>query len=140
MSTAVQSADLPIPIRLKINFYRLLDTFGHWKRLSLKVAKFYPKYGAGWRDSERPGRRFVRTRYVADRGWFQLQTPGWEWVCPNCKEYSLITAKMMPGIIEEWRRNSENLRHRRFERNIQPMPIPSSVGCTNCCYRPGAPE
>jgi hypothetical protein len=113
-------------------------------RLKEKTAAGKKRWGKNWRDMVRAGRRFTRVQTVdpitADG---KVETilrpePGWEWVCQNCKTYSLITGSMMPAILKDW----EALAKKTVDRGYKPpvKPTAATAGCTNCKYLPGAPE
>jgi hypothetical protein len=144
-----------------ISWYRFLDMLQSFWNTSRKTAIGRRKWGAEWRDKVRPGRTYSRVEFSPigfDRGEIDIAVaiglhaeyrirpePGWEWFCPNCKEYSLITESMMPEILKEWNDSILRMTIKAKEKGIRvppvpPMPTPATAGCPNCRYRPGAPE
>src|SRR5262249_347150 len=92
-----------------ITLLRFLDLLqSSWNQFN-KGMRFGLKYGRGWRDKVRTGRRYSRVeRHEAGEFddsavWFVRDEPGWEWRCQNCKAYSIITASMLPVILETWK-------------------------------------
>lgn len=90
-----------------ILWYRLLDFLqSHWNR-HLKRRAGRKRWGkdANLIDFTRSGRRYSRVEFIdattADsKGYYALRAePGWEWVCQNCKTYSLVPDSM----IATWR-------------------------------------
>lgn len=137
---------------LKIQWYRLLDFLQSlYRRKAKEIAS--RKWGKNWRNCVRPGRTYTR---VELSWWPKSQSeeleadygirpePGWEWHCPNCHDYSLITESMMPEILREWQasvsRVLEIARTKGIEHKPTPRPTAATAGCPNCKYRPGAPE
>lgn len=153
---------------MKIFWYRFLDSLQSFLRRTPKEIKGRNKWGPDWRDKTRPGRRYSRVEhnpgvalykypgnFVGDakepiNGWSPLYAhrirsePGWEWNCPNCKEYSIITESMLPEIIATWAADSKRITDLAAARGvtykIRPKPTAATAGCTNCKYLPGAPE
>jgi hypothetical protein len=137
-----------------IQWYRFLDWLQSAWNTSRKTLAGHRRWGSQWRDKVRPGRHHTRVFYddvdiSADPtrgfGWKLRPEPGWEWYCPNCKEYSIITESMMPEILKEWRESIERMLAKYHDKGLQvpaipPQPTPATAGCTNCKYRPGAPE
>lgn len=129
---------------LEIRYLRSLDFLqSSWncivrrfkaKRLARKVDSPH------WQDVARPGRRFVRVKFDQQYGWRKYITPGWEWYCSNCHDYSIITVGMMPRIIKEWEVESADLRARGFAVQIQPKPVLARVRCPNCHFKTGDPQ
>ena len=144
--TAGQAVERPPSLR----WLRFLD----WAQSAANRARKYLKYrflseknGGGplWRDCTRAGRRFVRVRFnpldASGRAWRHYETPGWEWNCPNCHDYSIITAGMLKRIQDEWLDQALRLKDRGLEAHIKPRPTTGArVGCPNCKYLPGDPE
>jgi hypothetical protein len=131
-----------------IQFYRFLDWLqSTWNR-SRKTLAGRRRWGAQWRDKVRPGRTYTRVYDIEPLHsceYFFRPEPGWEWFCPNCKDYSLITESMMPAILEEWKASIARMAE-KYQRlgvkmpAIPPEPTAVMAGCPNCKYRPGAPE
>jgi hypothetical protein len=143
---------------------RFLDWLQSAWNLSHKTLYCRARWGAQWRDKVRPGRTCTRVEFFPDghedyiqltpeykrtathHPFYRLRAePGWEWWCPNCKEYSLITESMMPEILQEWREGIARMLAKAHEKGVQTpaipaTPTPATAGCTNCKYRPGAPE
>ncbi len=131
--------------------------FGDWLgsriRLSRKAALGVWKYGLGWRDKTRTGRVYSRVEYLeyersgdVNEGTFREQPahwrmraePGWAWTCQNCKEFSLITPSMLAAILTQWDIESDKIRAKGYKPGKRPSI--EMVRCTNCHFRPGAPE
>ncbi len=150
-----------------IPWYRFLDWLQSAWNISRKTIAGRRKWGAGWRDKVRPGRHYtrLRRRFELECGampgvrdekflqstaeersqWAIRSQPGWEWFCPNCKDYSLITQSMMPEIMKEWNESILRMTAKAHEKGVRvpaipPAPTPATAGCPNCKYRPGAPE
>jgi hypothetical protein len=138
-----------------IRWYRFLDWLQSTWNISRKTLAKRRRWGAQWRDKVRPGRQYSRVEEVAlpyiPQGEFAgpqyriRPEPGWEWWCPNCKEYSLITESMMPEILKEWNESILRMTAKYHEKGVKvpaipPPPTPATAGCPNCKYRPGAPE
>jgi hypothetical protein len=146
---------------MKLRWYRLLDTLQSFLNKKRKEIREKRKWGDEWEDKTRSGRRYTRVEYN-EVGIFRedfvagkrecgeptyriRQEPGWEYSCPNCHEYSLVTESMMPAILEEWRATVARMaaKCQRLGMNmprIPPEPTAATAGCTNCKFRPGAPE
>ncbi len=138
---------------MKLLWYRFLDFFQSFIRRKTKEAAGKQRWGPIWRDMTRPGRRLSRV-YLDDvdvsadpergLGWKMRPDPGWEWTCPNCREYSIITESMMPAILKDWEADTERMTERAKAKGVKytltPRPTAATAGCTNCKYRPGAPE
>lgn len=137
---------------MKITWYRFSDALRSRWNLLRKELPARRKWGSGWRDYVRPGRTYTRT-YT--RVWesdpiqqpgilFIRPDPGWEWTCPNCKEYSLITEAMMPGIIADWEKTAKQMTELAAAKGvtykIPERPTIERALCTNCRFRPGPPE
>jgi hypothetical protein len=123
-----------------IPWLRFLDfSQSLWNR-TRKALKARRKWGVDWRNCVRPGRRFVRLKFDEQHGWRHYVTPGWEWNCWNCKDYSIITEGMMPKLIAEWENEADVLRSRGFERHIKPKPTAQTARCPNCRAGTGEPE
>ncbi len=133
---------------MTILWYRFLDSFQSFIRRKAKEAAGKKRWGPIWRDMTRPGRVYSRVDAAAecDDGILYLirPEPGWEWTCPNCKEYSIITESMMPAILKDWEADTERMTERAKAKGVKytltPQPTAATAGCTNCKYRPGAPE
>jgi hypothetical protein len=144
-----------------IRWYRFLDWLQSTWNTSRKTLAGRRKWGAQWRDKVRPGRTHTRVEFSPlgfDHGEIDVAVapglhaayrirpePGWEWFCPNCKEYSLITESMMPEILREWNESIQRMTAKANEKGVKvpaipPPPTPAMAGCPNCKYRPGAPE
>ena len=129
---------------MKITFYRLLDEAQSFWRRTRKQFRAKRKWGARWKDMTRSGRRYTRVVLIdavsADVEPFyrELAEPGWEWSCPNCKSYSLVTESMMPEILADWEKVAASAKARGFK--IPRKPTAATAGCTNCRYQPGDPE
>jgi hypothetical protein len=143
-----------------IRWYRFLDWLQSAWNTSRKTIAGRRRWGSQWRDKVRPGRTCTRVERIdipipeaANYAEWKLNSavysirpePGWEWWCPNCKEYSLITESMMPEILTEWQEGVKRMIAKAYEKGIPaptipPPPTPATAGCTNCKYRPGAPE
>jgi hypothetical protein len=143
-----------------ILWYRFLDWLQSTWNTSRKTIAGRRRWGSQWRDKVRPGRTHTRVERIdialpeaynyadwkaRNAGYAIRIQPGWEWWCPNCKEYSLITKSMMPEILKEWREGIERMLAKYNEKGVKapaipPPPTPATAGCTNCKYRPGAPE
>ena len=128
-----------------ILYFRLLDFLHSLFNRSLKTVRERYKWGQGWRDKTRSGRSYRHVRYIETvnidppRGaWEILPEPGWEWSCPNCKTYSLITESDMGEILRDWEEMAQRCKDR--EMPIPKRPTMATAGCTNCRFRPGAPE
>jgi hypothetical protein len=146
-----------------ITWYRLLDSVHHLWNLGWKTVAGRQRWGVSWRDKTRSGRRYTRVQFspigfdlgqidiaIAQRPgiWshrpnlhaeYRIRPePGWEWTCPNCKTYSMITASMMPAILRDW----EEMAVKTVARGYKPpaRPTAATAGCTNCRFLPGAPE
>jgi hypothetical protein len=136
---------------VKILWYRFLDSFQSFLRSKPKEIRERRRWGKNWRDMTRPGRIYKRVELrpaygIPDlgTGYTILPEPGWEWTCPNCKEYSIITESMMPPILKEWQDTVQRMTYSAASKNVKvkipPNPTAATAGCTNCKYRPGAPE
>jgi hypothetical protein len=142
---------------MKLRWYRLLDTLQSFLNKKRKEIREKRKWGEDWKDKTRSGRRYTRVEFNPLGYKFPYGTndetrafrirpePGWEYSCPNCHEYSLVTESMMPAILEEWRATVARMAAKSEKLGvpmpaIPPEPTPATVGCTNCRYRPGAPE
>jgi hypothetical protein len=138
---------------MKLRWYRLLDTLQSFYNRKRKEIREKRKWGEEWKDKTRSGRRYSRVEYVQSilaeqKDFLEYRIrpePGWEYSCPNCHEYSLVTESMMPAILEEWRATVARMaeKSQRLGVNmprIPPEPTAATAGCTNCKYRPGAPE
>ena len=130
---------------VKITFYRLLDEVQSFWRRTRKEIRAKRKWGARWKDMTRSGRRYTRVdiidaEFVNDPGpaYFMRIEPGWEWSCPNCKSYSLVTESMMPEILADWEKMAASAKARGFK--IPRKPTAATAGCTNCRFQPGDPE
>jgi hypothetical protein len=127
-----------------ILFCRLLDSLQSFYNRKRKQISARKKWGAGWQDKTRSGRRYSRVEFIdstdADsEGVYALRAePGWFWFCQNCKTPSLITESMMPAILKDW----SELAKKTVDRGYRPpvKPTAATAGCTNCKYLPGAPE
>lgn len=139
---------------MKILWYRFLDSFQSFINRKAKETRERRKWGAHWQDMTRSGRRYTRVErfhlpYIPQGEFAGVQhrirpAPGWEWTCPNCKEYSFITESMMPEIIAAWageaKRMTDLAAAKGVRFKISERPTIERAGCTNCRYRPGAPE
>ena len=129
---------------LKIQYYRLLDYLQSTWNQALKQARSRQRWGKDWRNKTRSGRTYRRIAFIeaitADgKARYEiLPDPGWEWNCPNCKTKSFVTESMMPEILVDWERIALKCKQRGLP--IPRKPTPATAGCTNCKYRPGAPE
>jgi hypothetical protein len=143
---------------MKLRWYRLLDTLQSFYNRKRKEIREKRKWGEEWKDKTRSGRRYTRVEFnptgfsgspfVDD--WeaptYRIRPePGWEYSCPNCHEYSLVTKSMMPAILEEWRATIARMAEKSQRLGvtmprIPPEPTAATAGCTNCKFRPGAPE
>ncbi len=119
---------------------RFLDFFGSFFRFNKKRILSQWKWGARWPDFVRSGRKLVRVQFDEQYGWRKYSEPGWEWICQNCKEYSIITDSMVPKLIKDWESESADLRSRGNERYIRPRPTAQTARCPNCRFSPGDPE
>jgi hypothetical protein len=137
---------------VNITFYRLLDEAQSFCRRTRKQFRAKRKWGACWKDMTRSGRRYTRVEF-SEVGFgageidisrhaqpeFRIRPePGWEWYCPNCKTYSIVTESMMPQVLSEWEYLAQSCKARGLL--IPKKPTAATAGCTNCNYRPGAPE
>ena len=98
---------------LKMAWYRILDFMESWFRRKRKEISSKRKFGPGWRNYVRPGRKYSRIAALSFTGTgltvFAIRPePGWEWYCPQGCGYSITQDPM--------------------------------AACPNCCFRPGAPE
>ncbi len=149
---------------MKLLWYRFLDSLQSGIRKKTKEIrekrKWGPEWGPHWRDMTRPGRTFTRVEFSPigfDHGEIDISKepslhaeyrirpdPGWEWTCPNCKEYSIITESMMPAILAKWTEEAQRMAGvaamKGVKYKIAEKPTAATAGCTNCRYRPGAPE
>ena len=131
-------------LKVKITFYRLLDEVRSFWRRTRKEIRAKRKWGARWKDMTRSGRRYTRVEFKQAIDVFSWDTwrlrheAGWEWPCPNCKSYSLVTESMMPEILADWEKMALNCKNRDLK--IPTKPTAATAGCTNCKYRPGDPE
>jgi hypothetical protein len=139
---------------MKLRWYRLLDTLQSFLNKKRKKIREKRKWGEEWKDKTRSGRRYTRVFWddvdisadpTRGLGWKLRPEPGWEYSCPNCHEYSLVTESMMPAILEEWRATVARMAEKSQRLavpmpRIPPEPTAATAGCTNCRYRPGAPE
>jgi hypothetical protein len=129
---------------MKITIYRILDKLESFWNLSRKASKEKERWGEDWRNKTRSGRRHTRVWFVDSpsrdsEGFYTLRPePGWEWCCPNCKTYSIVTESMMPQVLSEWEYLAQSCKARGLP--IPRKPTVATAGCTNCKYRPGAPE
>lgn len=113
-------------------------------RLRKKTIACKLRWGKDWKNMVRTGRRYTRVERIepttaeGEVTYVLRPEPGWEWMCQNCKTYSLITESMMPEILKDW----ETLAKKTVARGFKPpeKPTAATAGCTNCKYRPGAPE
>jgi hypothetical protein len=130
-----------------ILYYGLLDFLQSLLNRSLKTLRERRKWGPDWRDKTRSGRRYTRVEtpgYTVDSIGITIEKPrirlepGWEWSCPNCKTYSLITESDMGEILRDWEEMAQRCKDR--EMPIPKRPTMATAGCTNCRFRPGAPE
>jgi len=149
---------------LKIQYYRLLDFLQSKFNRTRKEISSKQQWGPEWRNYVRPGRTYTRVIFSPigfDHGWKEFEDiakngedlhaeyrirpePGWEWYCPNCHEYSLITEAMMPELQAKWANMAQQAvieaKQTGVKLSIPPMPTASRANCPNCRYRPGAPE
>lgn len=131
---------------MKILLYRLLDAFASAWNQSGKALRERRRWGLLWKNMTRSGRTYSRVEFVESTnpemdGFFVLRPePGWAWTCPNCKSFSLVTESMMPEILAEWSKMAESCKARGLKIQIPTKPTAATAGCTNCKYRPGAPE
>jgi hypothetical protein len=137
----------------EIRWYRFLDWLqSAWNR-SRKTLVGSLKWGLDWRDKTRRGRNCTRVEFspvgfevTPSTPAYRIRPePGWEWWCPNCREYSIITESMMPEILKEWDATIARMFAKASEKHVKmpaipPPPTPATAGCPNCKYRPGAPE
>ena len=138
--------------RMRIAWYRFLDTLGSAWRRARKALRERRKWGARWRDMTRQGRRYTRVDLGAEfknpvtnsydghgyKWYFVRPEPGWEWTCPNCHTYSIVRKSDMPDILKCWEAMAKSAMERGYK--APPKPTAAMAGCTNCKYRPGAPE
>jgi hypothetical protein len=129
---------------MKLAWYRLLDTLqSRWNR-ELKTFRESKKWGERWRDYTRVGRRYSRVEFrpatdaLSFDSWRIRPFFGWEFNCPNCKSYSLVTEADMPDILADWEKLVQNCIRQGLK--VPVKPTMATAGCTNCKYRPGAPE
>jgi hypothetical protein len=139
---------------VKLRWYRFLDSFQSFIRSKTKEIRERRRWGKNWRDMTRSGRVYRRVQEIhlpyipqgefANGAYELLPQPGWEWTCPNCKEYSLITESMMPTILKEWQDTVQRMTYTAAAKSVKvkipPKPTAATAGCTNCKYRPGSPE
>lgn len=136
---------------LKIGLYRLLDYLQSTWNQALKTARSRQKWGKDWRNKTRSGRRYTRVEFSEigfgsgeidirkSQSDYRIRPePGWDWNCPNCKTQSFVTESMMPDILVDWERMALKCKERGLP--IPRKPTAATAGCTNCKYRPGAPE
>jgi len=129
---------------MKLAWYRLLDALQHSWNYTIKRRRAEKKHGERWRDFTRVGRRYTRviaippTTAAEELRYAIREWPGWEFNCPNCKSYSLVTEQDMPDVLHEWEKLAENCVNQGLKPPVKPTM--SMAGCTNCKYRPGAPE
>jgi hypothetical protein len=130
----------PSPLQKAI----ILDKKESTRRLRIKTSEAKKRWGNNWKDMVRTGRRYTRVQRIdpvtadANVTYVLRPEPGWEWICQNCKTYSLIRESDMPGILEEW----EILAYKTLNAGFKPpeKPTAATAGCPNCKFRPGAPE
>jgi len=134
---------------MKLHFYRFLDSLQSFFRRKTKEIRLRHRWGEHWRDTSRIGRRYSRVEAGAEfddgPGLSYIRPePGWEWNCPNCREYSIITESMMPEIIAAWAADAKRITDLAASKGvkftIKPKPTAATAGCTNCKYLPGEPE
>jgi hypothetical protein len=145
---------------VKLRWYRFLDSFESFLRRKPKEIAGRKRWGPNWRDMTRPGRVYTRVAFSPigfDHGEIDISKapslhaehrirpePGWEWTCPNCKEYSIITQSMMPAILKEWQDTVQRMTYTAAAKGVKvkipPKPSAATAGCTNCKYLPGSPE
>lgn len=93
--------------QFKITWYRLLDSLqSRWNRYrKLRAARKRWGKNADLPSLTRSGRRYSRVEFIASttadsEGFYLIRSePGWEWVCENCRTYSLVPESM----IATWR-------------------------------------
>ncbi len=143
-----------------ITWYRFLDWLQSTWNVSWKTIAGRRKWGAVWRDKVRPGRKHSCIERIdipipedANYSEWKLNSavysirpePGWEWWCPNCHVYSIVTQSMMPEILKEWNESILRMTAKANEKGLKvpaipPPPTAATAGCPNCKYRPGVPE
>ena len=127
-----------------ILWYRLLDWFQSLWNSSAKAAAGRYRWGSGWHDKTRSGRRYSRVEFfeatrAEENSCYMLRPePGWFWFCQNCHTPSLITESMMPTILKNWEEQAAKTVARGYKPPVKPTA--ATAGCTNCNYLPGAPE
>jgi hypothetical protein len=166
-AVSTERAPQGIANTLKIRYYRLLDYLQSTWNQYIKTARGRQRWGKDWRNKTRSGRTYRRVQleemedpqvahqrrldYLAEGGdlstwrhydwkpYYRIRPePGWEWSCPNCKTRSFVTESMMPDILIDWERIALKCKERGLP--IPRKPTAATAGCTNCKYRPGAPE
>ena len=133
-----------------------LDRIESAKRLREKTSAAKKKYSYDWRDYTRPGRIYTRvetiepTTAAGTTEYVLRPEPGWEWICPNCKTWSLITEAMkgyerqfgklvlVCDVLKEWEQLAQQTVRGGFKAPVKPTA--AMAGCTNCKFRPGDPE
>lgn len=113
-------------------------------RLKAKTAAGKTRWGKHWRNMTRSGRVFSRVERIepikADQevSYVLRPEPGWEWICQNCKTYSLIRESDMPAVLKYW----EELAGKAVAQGFKPpvKPTAATAGCPNCRFLPGSPE
>jgi len=146
---------------MKITWYRLLDTLQSFYNKKRKEIREKRKWGEDWEDKTRSGRRYSRVEYnevgifredfvagkreIGEPTYRIRPEPGWEWSCPNCHEYSFVTESMMPAILKDWEETIQRMTAKANAKGVKlpaipPPPTAATAGCTNCRFRPGAPE
>ncbi len=145
---------------MKLAWFRFLDWLQSSYRYKTKEIASKRKYGPEWKNCVRPGRKYSHLQFMGyqalewkregaiiskttySRPHYEIRhEPGWEWHCPNCHDYSIITESMMPEILQEYEdRLKAMLAVAKPGFQAPPRPTAAMAGCPNCKYRPGAPE
>jgi hypothetical protein len=129
---------------MKVAWFRFLDFLQSRMNQAGKEILHKRKLGPRWRDYVRPGRRYTRVIAIppsapAEELRYAIrETPGWEWYCPQCHTYSLISEGDMPEVLNDWAKLCENAIKQGFK--VPVKPTMATAGCTNCKFRPGEPE
>lgn len=134
---------------MRLRLYLLLDSFEHKWRKYWKVRALQHQWGDRWQDMSRKGRTYTRVSPVigvprvvgvlgSSEGFIIRPDPGWEWNCPNCKDYSRITEADMPAILRIWEIMAQKAIDRGYK--VPRKPTAATAGCPNCNFLPGDPE